>query len=638
MTKPKDILRQYWGYDEFRSLQEDIIQSVLDKKDSLALLPTGGGKSICFQVPAMAQAGMAIVISPLIALMKDQVENLVKRGIAAAYLNSSMEPQEVDHVLQQAMDGAFKLLYLAPERLKSEMFRLRLPKMPVSMLVVDEAHCISQWGYDFRPSYMEITFIREQKPNIPIIALTASATPQVQVDIQDKLKLNSPAIFRKSFRRDNLRYFVLQEENVTQRILTICKRTLGSGIIYVRTRKRTTALAKFLQENGISAAPYHGGLSTSERDTTQQAWIEGVTRIIVATNAFGMGIDKPDVRFVLHFNLPFDLESYYQEAGRGGRDGDTALAIAFHNPADIAEATRWVKDKYPSWDQLRQHYDFLCSHFNIPFQGTVYERFEFDIRMLAQKAGEPLLKLYNSIRLLDREGLLKLEEETDDYGLLRVKSSPNNILRYKETHPFEGEVLEYALRTLGGETYHYDMRFLPGHWALKMGISIADLQQRLNRLVQHQMIYYQVPRTTPMISFFEPRRRLNPADLDWPKYEFLRKQSDYRFAQMLAYLTTTEICRSLFIQQYFGEKAHEPCGKCDVCIGRYKTKVSDSDFKTLLKLIMQQVRNQSLTYRQVVLEIKQGTPAQREKVLRYLLDQKLILISEDGQLKATSTS
>lgn len=635
MEAPIDILRTYWGFEAFRPLQEDIIHSVMNKRDTLALLPTGGGKSICFQVPALAQEGMAIVISPLIALMKDQVENLVKRGIQAAYINSGMEIQEVDHVLQQAMDGAYRLLYVAPERIRSEMFRLRLPKMPIHLLVVDEAHCISQWGYDFRPAYLEIPFIREQKPGIPIIALTASATPQVQEDILTKLALNSPAVFQKSFRRDNLRYFVLQEENVTQRILTICKRTIGSGIIYARTRKRTMALAKFLQDNGQSAAAYHGGLSTSERADTQRDWIEGSIRIMVATNAFGMGIDKPNVRFVLHFNLPFDLESYYQEAGRGGRDGETALAIAFNNPADIAEAKRWVKEKYPEWKQVKEHYDFLCGHYNIPSQGTVYERREFDIKALAQKSGGSLLKLYNSIKLLDREGLLKLEEDADDYGLIRVKSSPKNILHYKEKNPAEAEILEYALRTLGGEIYHYDMRLLPGNWALKLQIPAPELQKRLGRLVQHQMIYYQAPRSTPMISFFEPRRRIIPDDLDWPKYEFLRKQSEHRFEKILQYINTTEICRSILIQQYFGEKVHEPCGKCDVCIGRYKAKVSDSDFKSLMRIILKEVRGRSMNYRQVVLEIAQGTPAQREKVLRYLLDQKLILISEDGLLKAT---
>ncbi len=635
---PLEILRTYWGYDAFRPQQEDIIRSVLGDKDTLALLPTGGGKSICFQVPALARDGMAIVISPLIALMKDQVENLVKRGIPAAYINSGMEVQEVDHVLQSAMDGAYRLLYVAPERLRSEMFRLRLPRMPVHLLVVDEAHCISQWGYDFRPSYMDIPQIREQKPHIPIIALTASATPRVQADIQEKLEMKQAAVFRKSFRRDNLRYFVLQEENVTQRILTICNRTLGSGIIYVRTRKRTTGLARFLQEKGLSAAAYHGGLSTSERDEIQQSWVSGETRIMVATNAFGMGIDKPDVRFVLHFNLPFDLESYYQEAGRGGRDGQTALAIAFNNPADVAEASRWVKQKYPEWESLVRHYDFLCSHFSIPSQGTVHVRHEFDIRTLAQQSGEPLLHLYNSIKLLDREGLLKLEEESDDYALIRIKSNPHNILRYRENYPAEGDVLEYALRTIGGEIYHYDMRFLPGNWALKLEISAPALQKRLNQLVQHQMIYYQPARATPTISFFQARKRLRHEDLDWKKYTFLRQQSDFRFDKMLNYLNTTEICRSLLIQQYFGEKAFEPCGKCDVCIGRYKTKVSDDDFRSLLKAIMQELRKRSLSYRQVVLEIQQGTPAQREKVLRYLLDQKMILISDDGMLKATSTS
>jgi ATP-dependent DNA helicase RecQ len=635
---PLSILRQYWGYEAFRPLQEEIIDSVLGGKDTLALLPTGGGKSICFQVPALAREGMAVVISPLIALMKDQVENLLQRGIPAAYVNSSMEKQEVDRVLQAAMDGAYRLLYVAPERIHSEMFRLRYPQMPVHLLVVDEAHCISQWGYDFRPSYMDIPLLRADRPEVPLIALTASATPKVQEDILDKLSMQGPQVFRKSFRRPNLRYFVLEEENVTQRLLRICQRTQGTGIIYVRTRKRSEGLAQWLQQHQIAAAAYHGGLPTSERDRIQQEWIEGKARVMVATNAFGMGIDKPDVRFVLHLNLPFDLESYYQEAGRGGRDGETALAIAFDNPADIAEAQRWVDQKYPTWEEVKRHYDFLTQHFNLPNRGKVYQREAFDIRALAQKLGEGARSLYNSIRLLDREGLLKLQEEVEDYGLLRIKAHPRELHTYKSRYPLEGEVLDYALRSLGGEVFRHDLRFLPGHWCQQMMISLEELRKRLARLVQHEMIFFQQPMGTPMITFFEARRRLSPADLDWSKYEFLRKQSAWRFQEMLKYLHTQEMCRSLMIQQYFGEQSHEPCGRCDVCIGRRKTQVSDQDFRDLKSSIMAFVAAGGKSYREVVLEGPGGTPAQREKVLRYLLDKELLTSDAFGKLKSGASS
>ncbi|MCL4165351.1 UNVERIFIED_CONTAM: hypothetical protein GTU68_020087, partial [Idotea baltica] len=334
MPTPFEILKKHWGYDAFRPLQEEIIQSVIEERDTLALLPTGGGKSICFQVPGLYFKGLTIVISPLIALMKDQVERLNQLGIAATYVNSSMPFYQVDTKLQGAMDGDYKFLYLAPERLQSEMFKLRLPKMDVSLLVVDEAHCISQWGYDFRPSYLQIAELREAKPDVPIIAVTASATDEVRADILEKLEMREPAVFTKSFRRDNLRYFVLEEENVTQRTIDIVKRTQGTGIIYARTRRTTEHLSNYLIGQGISAAAYHGGLKTSERSKIQQSWLDDKTRIIVATNAFGMGIDKPNVRFVVHYHLPFDLESYYQEAGRGGRDGKTALAIAFRSPVD----------------------------------------------------------------------------------------------------------------------------------------------------------------------------------------------------------------------------------------------------------------------------------------------------------------
>lgn len=633
MSKAADILKQYWGYDSFRTPQAEIIESVLAGQDTVALLPTGGGKSVCFQVPGMALEGMTLVISPLIALMKDQVDGLRRMGIPAALISSGMPLQEIDRVLQQAMDGAYKFLYVAPERLHSEMFQLRLPRMNVSLLAVDEAHCISQWGYDFRPTYLEIPLIHQLLPRIPTIALTASATKMVQADIIEKLELNQPAVFSKSFRRENLRYFVIKEENVEERILTICSRMQGTGIIYVRTRKLSTTVATLLLKKGFKAAAYHGGMPNSERDRVQKSWIENETRIIVATNAFGMGIDKPDVRFVLHYNLPFDLESYYQEAGRGGRDGKTALAIAFDNPIDIAEAKRWQAQKYPSWEQVQRHYTFLVNHFNLPNKGSVYLRVPFDIKRLAKESGESVLPFYNSVKLLDREGLLKLEEDKDDYGWMMIKARPRDVFSFKENHPEEGEVLDYALRTLGGEVYSVDMRFLPGHWAHRLGIQPEQMQAILGRLVTYKMIRYRPPQGTPMITFFEAKRRLVPQDINWDKYTFLRKQSDFRFQEILHYLHQTAVCRSLIIQHYFGEQAHEPCGKCDVCIGRHKTKVSDNDFQHIKGAVLTAVKSGTMTYREVLQNLGVGTPAQREKVLRYLIDKEIIQATTKGELK-----
>ncbi|MDX2250315.1 MAG: ATP-dependent DNA helicase RecQ [Bacteroidia bacterium] len=629
---PKDILKQYWGYDEFRSRQAEIIQSALDGFDTLALLPTGGGKSVCFQVPALCKEGMALVISPLIALMKDQVERLNQMGISATFVNSSMPRWQIDQKLQGAMDGKYKFLYLAPERIHSEIFRLRLPKMKINFLVVDEAHCISQWGYDFRPSYLEISHIRQAIPKVPVIALTASATPHVQQDIVDKLAMKQVKPFSKSFRRDNLRYFVIEEENVAGRILQIAQRTLGTGIVYARTRKLTEKLAAMLQEKDISAAAYHGGMKNSERNQIQQAWIEGKTRVIVATNAFGMGIDKPDVRFVVHHNLPFDLESYYQEAGRGGRDGQTALAIAFLSPVDIAEMKRWSREKYPTWEQLNHHYHQLCNYFQVPNSGDVSEIHPLIMGELAPAVQIPALQLYNSLKLLDQEGIVVLNEDADDFGYVQFTARPEDVLHYKNQHPALADLVDFMLRTMGGESYIQEVRFLPGFWAGKLGLTVESLQKQLERLVLHQIIYYKPATDFPTLRFLQPRHTLNKKTLNWEKYQFLREQNDRRLKEMLHYIYEKEVCRSLMIQHYFGEKSHTPCGKCDVCIGRNKTKVSDDEYKAIQTAIISFIKARPTTYRQVINEVTTGTPAQREKVLRYLIDKEVIITDMWGNL------
>ena len=633
MPSPADILKQYWGYDAFRPPQQEIIQHVLAGRDTLALLPTGGGKSICFQVPGLCLEGLTLVISPLIALMKDQVQRLEELDIPAAYLTSDLTSYQVDQRLQAAMDGKYRFLYLAPERLDSEMFQARLDRMPLRLIAVDEAHCISQWGYDFRPAYLQIAQVREKRPEVPTLALTASATPEVEADITAQLQLRQPGIYRKSFRRSNLRYFVLPEENVAQRIVEICRRTLGTGIVYVRTRKLTTALARLLEQNGIAAAAYHGGLLHSERSDVQQRWISGACRVMVATNAFGMGIDKPDVRFVVHHNLPFDLESYYQEAGRGGRDGQTALAIAFDNPIDRQEMERWNQDRYPTWDQLQAHYQALCGHFRVSTQGYDSTRHLLDLVSLAKKFQTPPRKLYASLKVLHQEGLLHFTEEREDFAYLQLTTTPEALWRYKQSYPRHADLLDYLLRSHGGKAYVEEVSLLPSQWAMRFGWSAEELNQRLHELMRHEVLTYRPAAQEPTIRFLQPRHRLTRQEVDWQKYEFLRERSEQRLREMLRYVDSQEVCRSLFIQQYFGEKAHEPCGRCDVCIGRHKTKVSDDEYSTLQAAILRQIRQAPVSYRDLLFHLRAGTPAQREKVLRYLMDKQIVVMGEGGKLQ-----
>lgn len=632
LSTPLDLLRTYWGYDSFRSPQAEIIAQVINGRDTLALLPTGGGKSLCFQIPGLALGGLTLVISPLIALMKDQVERLHQLGLAATYLNSSLTPREVDRRLQGAMDGKYHFLYLAPERIRSQIFQQRLARMPLRLLAVDEAHCISQWGYDFRPSYLDIGQICEQVPEIPVIALTASATAEVQADIIDKLGLREPGIFRKSFRRDNLRYFVLPEENVTPRVVEICRRTLGTGIIYVRTRRQTTHLSRLLSEQGLAAAAYHGGLPNSERDAIQQAWLAGTHRVMVATNAFGMGIDKPDVRFVIHFNLPFDLESYYQEAGRGGRDGQTSLAIAFKNPVDLAELKRWNQDRYPTWDQLQQHYQKLCNYFRIPNQGHSSAVHLLDLGTVAKELALSPRRLYASLRILHLERLVDFSEDRDDYGYLHLTATPDSIWHYKQNQPGSADLLDYLLRLYGGEAYTQEVRFQPANWAMRFGLSEEALDQKLRRLVQHEVLTYLPATGQPTLRFLQPRHLLTRQEIHWDKYEFLRAQNDRRLAEMMRYVEETEVCRSLMIQHYFGEQAHEPCGRCDVCIGRHKTRVNDDEFQAIQRAILAFLHRQSASYRDTLIQVKAGSPAQREKVLRFLMDKHIVRVGSRGQL------
>ncbi len=629
---PIEILQQYWGYASFRPLQEDIVQTVANGQDTLALLPTGGGKSICFQVPGLMLEGLTLVVSPLISLMKDQVERLQRLGIAATAITSDLNTYDMDRRLQAAMDGKYRFLYVSPERLKSDMFRMRLPAMPVRLLAVDEAHCISQWGHDFRPAYRDIADIRQVHPRIPIIALTASATRQVQEDIIRQLGLRKVKQFTQSFARPNLRYFVLEEARVLERIIEIARRTQGTGIVYARTRKATEELAEHLLKAGIQAAAYHGGLTSSQRHHTQSQWQEGQIRVVAATNAFGMGIDKPDVRFVLHYHLPSDLESYYQEAGRGGRDGKTALAIAFLNPADLHTLERWVSQQHPSFEEVQHVYQLIANEYHLTREAPAPEPRLLDVAGLAKKINHTPVSLYRSLHILHQEGLIDMSDDRDDYAYVQVMLSPADFWAYKQRNPGMERFLDFLLRTLGGEVYVRETRFLPYHWQEKLQIEPSQWENLIQRLTQQKVIRYQPPRAQPTIRFFIGRQLLSKELLNWPRYEFLKEESERKLQAMLAYARRQDACRSQLISSYFGEKNPAACGVCDVCIGRYKSEVGDKEYQQIEQALKARLLQGRIEYRALLREVRTGTLAQREKILRYLLDKGSVKVDEDGLL------
>jgi ATP-dependent DNA helicase RecQ len=632
LLDPKDILQEWWGYPDFRPMQEDIVRSVLEKRDTLALLPTGGGKSICFQVPGMCMEGMTIVVSPLIALMQDQVSHLNSRHIPAASINSSLSFREIDYKLQKAMDGKYKFLYLAPERLKTDIFLARLPQMNVSLIAVDEAHCISQWGYDFRPAYMEIHALREFFPEVPIIALTATAPPKVRDDIVEKLQLKAPQIFQKSFRRDNLSYRVLSSERVPDRILQLLRNVPGSGIIYARTRKRTKAMAELLLRNGHSASAYHGGMNSTDRSRVQQQWINNEIRVIAATNAFGMGIDKPDVRFVLHYNLPSDLESYYQEAGRAGRDGQPAMAVAFENPRDLEELGRWVHDKYPSWELLKEHYELVCNNFGLANSGVPDRLFPFDLSEVGKKFKVHPLKLYNSVRIMQQEGLLSMHERPDDYAYLRVSVPPSHVLAYKDRFPDHAPLIDFLLRALGGEVYREELRFLPSSWARSLDLDTNVLQKLLQQLADREIISYRSPQGQPAIRFLKPRIKLNQQVMNWSRYQFLEKQAKHRLEMLRRYAETpARMCRSRMLERYFGEFRDEDCGVCDHCKEKAAGKLTRERFAEIRTALLETVSDEIWEIRRLLDQITLGTGTQRLEVLRDLLDKGELV--QEGPLK-----
>jgi ATP-dependent DNA helicase RecQ len=565
-AQPKKILKTYWGYEHFRPLQEDIVQSVLEGKDTLALLTTGGGKSICFQVPALCMEGVCIVISPLIALMKDQVENLKKRGIKAQAIFSGMSKREIDHALDNVIYGGYKFLYVSPERLKTEIFIQRLQKMRVCLIAVDEAHCISQWGYDFRPPYLELSHLRKYC-QAPFLALTATATTRVVEDIQDKLGFATKNVFQADFARPNVRYFVVSREDRNATLLNIIRKQKGTGIIYVRSRRLAVEYASYLKKLDISADYYHAGLSMDERAMRQMNWMKGNTRIIVSTNAFGMGIDKPDVRFVVNLDLPECLEAYYQEAGRAGRDGKKSFAVLLVDENDGDKLIKKNKEKFPPLDVVRKVYHLLGNEFRIAIGSGELETyaFSFDNFIKKQTIGKNLV--VNSLKLLERAGYLNVSEGIWQPSRVKVAMNNEQLYAFQVNNQRYDALLKVLLRSYAGLFDVYAV-IKENEVAERLKMGVLEVKKLLVELHEKTVIDYIPQNSSEHITFLTPRMDAKYLRFDAEIYERLRQVAENNAAAMIHYAYATDTCRSVLLLTYFGELKPRPCGGCDVCLAK----------------------------------------------------------------------
>ncbi len=618
--RARAVLKQHWGYDSFRPLQEDIILSVLEGRDTLALLPTGGGKSICFQVPALVKGGLCIVISPLIALMKDQVEHLRARHIKAGAIYSGMRVSEIQATIDNCLfDPEYRFLYVSPERLQTENFKVNFERMPVSMIAVDEAHCISQWGYDFRPPYLEIAKIRKIFPEVPVLALTATATPEVVKDIQLRLDFKTENVFQKSFKRANLTYFVVNEEDKNSRMLRIMNRYPGSGIVYVRNRRKTAETAEFLRNNGISADHYHAGLDPRERDRKQQSWMKGETRVMVSTNAFGMGIDKPDVRFVVHLDLPDTLEAYFQEAGRAGRDEQPAVAILLYDNYDIAQLKRNFTFTFPELDRVREVYRELCQSHHIELGSGQGKTFPFSMEAHANAVKMNATQYFNALKLLNNIGVILISEHLREKSELQFRINGDQLLKFQKEKPEFEPLITTILRSYSGVFSQFadiDEQLL----ATRLGTTEETVIEQLKTLRGEKILSYQPQSNIPLIIFLKDRIDEKYLYFDKKIYDFRKEKAEERLAAVENYVKCDNVCRSQLLLQYFGEWDSTPCGECDVCRRNKIQRVKNSDFELISKEI-KELQQQNMNPKQILAELsKRYEEPQIVKVMRWLAD------------------
>lgn len=632
MTHKQDIyfyLKKHWGYDAFRPLQEKIIESILSGKDTLALLPTGGGKSICFQIPGLVIGGTCLVVSPLIALMNDQVQNLKSKGLSAVAITSSMNAKEIDIALNNAAYGHVQFLYVSPERIENETFRQRLSYLPIGLIAIDEAHCISQWGYDFRPSYLKIAELREYFPSVNMIAVTASATKEVVEDIQVKLLFKNQGFFRQSFERKNIRYVVQIEENKYERLLKIIHNIGGTGIIYVRNRKKTEEICKWLIQNKISASFYHAGINANDRAIVQQNWIDNKSQIIVATNAFGMGIDKPDVRFVVHLDLPESLEAYFQEAGRAGRDEKSAYAILLCNNFDIASLKDQFEEKTPTIDQIKQSYQAIFNFYQIPVESGEGLSVSFDINEVTRNYNIRPITLYNSIKCLEKEGYFSFLDSGYEPSKVMMLMGKEDLYNFQIKFPKYEPLVKVLLRSYGG-LYEQYSHIKEKDVAYRAKISEYELTAQLQNLHKQGVISF-IPQTElPKLIFLHNRINLKFEPIRLINYPILKEKALTKINSVVNYVHEKNICRSRLLLSYFNETDFKDCQYCDVCVEKYKQNLETDE--GLIENIKIEVGLQSFKLQDLFLKFQSVNTKRLNQVINKMIDDDILITDSEKNI------
>jgi ATP-dependent DNA helicase RecQ len=635
-ANPREILKQYWGYDSFRPLQEEIVMSVLNGHDTLALLPTGGGKSICFQVPAMCLDGLCIVITPLVALMMDQVEHLRARNIPAIAVHSGLSKHEIDIAFDQCVNGSIKFLYVSPERLTTRKFAEIARFLKVNIIAVDEAHCISQWGYDFRPPYLKIADIRPYFPDKPILALTATAVPRVVKDIQQKLNFRKRNVLQKSFSRPNLAYVVAREEDKFGKLLKVCNSVKGPGIVYVRNRRLTKEIAEYLISNNIQATFYHAGLDTATRNQRQHAWMREEQRVMVATNAFGMGIDKPNVRFVVHFDLPDTLEAYFQEAGRAGRDGKKSYAVLIHNQADILDARHMFDMSWPEPEYIRRVYQSIGNYYQVAVGSGRDMVFDFDLNDFCSSYKLKPLTAFSALKILEREGLIAVDDAFENTSKVLFLAGKEELYRFQVEHEEYDKLIKVILRSFSGVFSNFVPVSEPDI-ARKLNLQTHDITNKLKRMHQMRVLEYIPQRKGSQLVFTCERMASDDIGFSNEVYYNRKKDAERRLEEVIRFVSSPVACRSQSLLEYFGEKNSPRCGICDTCIEKAKSEITATEYSKIENAIVEILSRKPVNLSGIISAVKGVKDEKLLKVIRLMADNQVIDADELGNYSLKSS-